>query len=443
MFTNEIELRRFQEKYAEAVSNNNFTKVSAELSPYIKVSIYEQSVVSAFLRDRPVSASDLIPEVGHNDTFYVMGQVEQPTKEAVAVNFRGQAATFTPGGRRFKIPLGRHMSKVSRKPQDELMAFNYDLFQELEEKDVFELHTLRDRKFLNACHASVVTSGKSKEYLLSGSATVVRPDKIHFTENSQLLEAGARTGYPSENVLKATKHLFAQQLWHDLNLWESEGAGGDLVSQISINGYPATMLMGIAYVTSVKNVLYVEKDPSAYITFTDLGVNAETVVIDGVTYTFKTSPAGVTGDREVALGATAAEAATALYTVLVRDQGEDDCLGNNWVFTNPSAGVVKVRKVYDADWKRYSPDPFVVSETCTNASWGTVGADLFDHIYTFPDAEYLGEIVRINGKEIESDIWKERGEKTTEVCRRSSEFSGGAIGNINGAALARLQRSEY
>jgi len=443
MFLNEVEKASVQRKFAEVLTNGDFPKIAAEISPYIKVRVYENSICTALLKERVVQPSELIPEPGYNDTFFVMGQLEVMTKEAVVVNFRGQAPTFVPGGRRFKIPIGRHMTKVSQKSKDELLAWDYDLFADLGDKDISELHTLRDQKFLNAADASVIDSGKWNEYALTGSLTVVRPDKLHFNENAQMLESGKRTDYPETDTLKATKHLMGSQLWRDLALWESEGAGGELVSQISINGYPATMIMGIAYITSIKNVLYVHQDPVVYMTFTDVGVNTETVVVDGITYTFKTSPAGVTGDREVALGATAATAATALYTTLVRDQGSDDCLGANWEFTNPSAGVVRMRKKYDANWKRFSPGAFVVSETCTNASFGTLGYDLWDHIYTFPDPEYIGEILKIAGQEIEVDMWTVRGEKTTEIARRSSEFSGGAIGNINGIALGRLQRYTY
>jgi len=443
MFLTDVERANVQKKFAEVLSSGDFAKIGTELSPYIKVRVYENSVCTAILKERTVQPSELIPEPGHNDTFFVMGQLEIMTKDAVAVNFRGQAPVFVPGGRRFKIPIGRHMTKVSQKPKDELLAWDYDLFADLGDKDIYELHTLRDMKFLNAADSSVLTSGKWNEYPLTGSLTVVRPDKLHFNENVQMLESGKRTEYPESDTLKATKHLMGSQLWRDLNLWESEGAGSELVANISINGYPATMIMGIAYIASVKNILYVHKDPVQYLTFTDVGVDAETVVIDGITYTFKTSPAGVTGDREVALGSTAAEAATALYTVLVRDQGSTGCLGVNWEFTNPSAGVVRIRKIYDDNWKRFSPEPFVATENCTNASFGTLGYDLWDHIYTFPDPEYVGEILKIAGQEIEVDMWTVRGEKTTEIARRSSEFSGGAIGNINGVALSRLQRYTY
>lgn len=443
MFTNEIEKRRFQEKHAEAIQTNNFSKLAADMSPYIKVRVYENSVCTGIMRSRTITAADLIPEPGHNDTFFVYGSLDQMTKDAIAVNFRGQGATFVPGGRRFKIPLGRHMSKVTKKPQDELLAWDYDLFSDLNEKDVFELHTLRDQKFLNACQAAVISSTKWTEYPLTGSNTVVRPDKLHFSENAQLLESGSRTGMPTQDTLKATKHLMGSQLWHDLNLWESEGAGGAHVSQVTINGYPATRIMGIDYLTSVKNVLYVQRDPVIQFTMTDVGINNETIVIDGITYTWKTSPGGVVGDREVGLGTDATTAATALYDKLVTDKGQTSALGNEFDFSNPSAGVVRIRKIYDANWSRFGVADFATSETATNGSFGTLGYDIWDHIYTYPEADYLGEIVQIQGMEIETDLWKERGEKLTEVCRRSTEFSGGAIGNIQAIAMSRLQRFKY
>lgn len=443
MFRNEIERQRFREKYAEAIQTNNYSKLAADMSPYIKVRVYENSVCTPIMRQRVVSLADLIPEPGHNDTFFVYGSLDQMTIDAISVNFRGQGATFVPGGRRFKIPLGRHMSKVTKKPQDELLAWDYDLFSDLNEKDIFELHSLRDLKFLNACQSAVITSTRWKEYALTGSLTVVRPDKIHFTENAQLLEAGSRTGMPSKDTLKATKHLMGSQLWQDLNLWESEGAGGALVSEITINGYPATQIMGIAYITSIKNHLYVEKDPVIQFTMTGAGVDSETITIDGIVYTWKSGPGNSPGDRQIAMGSDGPSAATALYDKLIIDQGQTGALGNEWAFTNPSAGIVRMRKMYDANWKRFTPGSFTTAEGAANGSFGTLGYDLWDHIYTYPDADYLGEIVQIQGMEIETDIWKERGEKLTEICRRSTEFSGGAIGNINAIAMARLQRFKF
>ncbi|MFA7709485.1 MAG: hypothetical protein WCY30_00095 [Candidatus Neomarinimicrobiota bacterium] len=439
----ESERAAIQGRFSELVNIGEYTKIGADISPYIKVRVYENSVCTALLKERVVQPSELIPEPGYNDTFYVMGSLEMMTKNSAPVNFRGQGEVFVPGGRRFKIPIGRHMTKVTTKSKDELMAFDYDLLADIGDKDIFELHTLRDKKFLQAANACALQTDKWNEYPLTGALTIVRPDKLHFNENAQMLESGKRTAFPQEDTLKATKHLMGMQLWRDLALWESEGAGGELVSSISINGYPASMIMGLTYVTSSKNVLYVHKDPVVYLTFTGIGVNDQIITIDGITYTFKDSAAGVTGDREINKGANATEAAANTYAVLVRDQESVNCLGANYEFTNPAEGIVRIRKIYDIDWYRFSPDPIVATENCTNASFGTVGYDYWDHIYTFPDPEYLGEMVKIAGQEIEVDIWSERGEKTTEVKRRSSEFSGGAIGNINGVALSRLQRYYY
>lgn len=437
MFTNDIEKRRFQEKYAKAIKTNNFSKVAASMSPYIKVRTYENSVCTAILKKRTVQSNDLIPEEGSNDTFYVFGQVEQPTREAVPVNFRGQSTTFIPNGRRFKIPLGRHMSKVTKKSQDELMAWDYDLFQDLNEKDIFELHTLRDKKFLNATGASVIQSQKFEEYPLTGNLTVVRPDRIHFTASAQLLESGTRTGLPDEDTLKATKHLMGSQIWHDLKLWESEGAGSEHVSEVTINGYPATKILGINYITSIKNRLYVEKDAVMYLTMSGVGTNGETLTIDGTVFTWETDASQ--GDDEIALGSDAATAATAVYDALSAVLDSDI-----YEVTNPSDGVVRLRKRYDDSWKRFGSE-LTIDESSSDITNGTLntGYDYWDHIWTFPDEDYVGEWVQIAGQEIETDIWKERGEKTTHIHRRSTEFSGGAIGNINGVALARLQRSKY
>ena len=283
---------RFNQTLHDSVTSGDMRKIAIEISPYIKVRTYENSFQEAILRTRQVQPSELIPEPGSNDTFYVLGQVEQPTKTAVAVNFRGQATEWYPAGRRFKIPIGKHLTKVSRKNEDELLAWDYDLFQALNDKDIWELHWLRDLKFLYACMASVVQSGKWKEFPLTGSLTVVRPDKIHFNESQNLLESGTRTGVPSKDTLKATKHLMSSTFYNDLALLESEGAGGDLVSDITINGYPATKILGTNYISSIKNFMFVQVDPVALITYTGISVAEDIIVVDGTTFTAKDSPSG-------------------------------------------------------------------------------------------------------------------------------------------------------
>lgn len=431
MYTSDAERAEFQAKFAEAVQAGDFSKIAVEITPYIKLRVMENSFAGAILRPRPVNPGDLIPEEGSNDTYFVYGQIDQPTQNAVAVNFRGQTPSWVPGGRRFKIPIGRHVTKTTRKSQDELMAFDYDLFQDLNEKDIFELHTLRDKKFLSACHAAVIRSGRVLEYGLSGTLSVVSPEKIHFTQAAQLIEAGTRTGKPTEDTLKATKHLMGSQVWHDLKLWDSEEAGSEHVSGVTINGYPATKILGINYLTSIKNSLFVVADPVAVFTFTGTGNDTGTATIDNVTATFATAP---TGD-EIALGASADEAAANLYTYFSAN------LGDNYVVSQPTSSTVRVRKKYDASWEDYNPD-MTAAENLTNATVAT-GEDLWDHIFTYPDEDFVGEIISITGQDIQTDMWNERDEKITEVLRRATEMSGGAIGNINGVALTRLQRAKF
>ena len=316
---------RFNQTLHDSVTSGDMKKIAVEISPYIKVRTYENSFQEAILRTRQVQPSELIPEPGSNDTFYVFGQVEQPTKTAVAVNFRGQSTEWYPAGRRFKIPIGKHLTKVSRKNEDELLAWDYDLFQDLNDKDIWELHWLRDLKFLYACMASVVQTGKWKEFPLTGSLTVVRPDKIHFNESQNLLESGTRTGIPSKDTLKATKHLMSSTFYNDLALLESEGAGGDLVSDITINGYPATKILGTSYISSIKNFMFVQVDPAAILTYTDLSVANDTVVVDGTTFTAKASPSG---DFEYDVKTDGPTQATETAAVL------DNTLGNEYVITN-------------------------------------------------------------------------------------------------------------
>jgi len=435
-FNTSQEKHLFREKLADAIATGTFGKLATEISPYIKLRVYENSVVSAILRVRSVTPQELIPEEGSNDTFFVYGQLDQTTPGSVSINFRGQSADAYRAGRRFKIPLGRHTTETTVKSKDEMLAWDYDLFADFNEKEIMSLYTLRDQKFLWAVQKSVITSGKWKEYALTGSATVVRADKLHFNDLGNILESGTRTGVPNVDTLLLTKYLMSRTVFKDLNLWESEGAGTNLVGEVTINGYVAQSILGVTYISSLKNNLYVEQDPVTLITFSGVSVADKTIVVDGVTFTAKAEPSGL---YQYDVKGTAAAQATEVATVLAAAG-----LGANYVITNPSEGVVRIRKVYDANWGRFGStfNNMTVTTNETNAT-ATSGYDIWDHIYGFPDPDYIGEIVQILGQEIETDIWKERDERQEVIKRRSSEWSGGAIGNYNAPAMVRLQRYKF
>ena len=123
---------------------------------------------------------------------------------------------------------------------------------------------------------------------------------------------------------RSLKHLMSSTFYNDLALLESEGAGGALVSDITINGYPATKILGTSYISSIKNFMFVQVDPVAIITFTGVAVQSDTITVDGKVFTAEATPVvGTDYDIE----GDAALQATEVAAVL------DLELGNEYVIT--------------------------------------------------------------------------------------------------------------
>jgi hypothetical protein len=315
----------FNEKLVQAINSGDFSKIAAAIAPYTRQRIYEMSFIESVLKVRDIEVRDLIPEVD-SDTSYVLGELEQNTDKAITMNFQGKPYTVTKSGRRFKIPIGYNSTPITQKSEQEMLSFTYDLFKDLEQKEIFALHRLRDVKFLQMAKEAVALSGKQKDFALAGDG-VVYPEKDHFVELANLLETGDRTGIPDENVLACTKYLCSRTILNDLARWSSIDVDV-LASELVVKGWASARILDKELIVSTKADLFVEKD------------------------------------------------------------------GN---------------KIYDVIW-------------------------------AFPDEEYIGEVIHINGMEIKPEIWRENG--THNIYRRSSEYFGAAIGNYNGAARIRLQRKE-
>ena len=203
----------FQAALGEALKSGQFDKIAEALKPYIRATVYEQSFIEKVLREKPVTQNELIPEVGKNDTVYVIGQLEHSTEKAVVMSFQSEPFTYTLGGQRYKIPLGMNSTKIFTKSQIEMMAYDYDLFEDVAEKEVFELHRLRDYKLISMLNAATSLSGKVVTFNAPDSNTVVHLEKDHLVAVTNMLETGDRQGIPDEKTLICKKYLMSQKLF--------------------------------------------------------------------------------------------------------------------------------------------------------------------------------------------------------------------------------------
>jgi hypothetical protein len=437
----DFEKEAFNEKVRTFLGDDQYEKVAEAIRPYIRLRLYEDSFADEFLAVRPVSESELIRDT-ETDSFYVLSDVEQPTEQATVANFRDRPYERYLYGQRYEIPLGKHQTSIVRKNKEELMAYDYDLLSDAADKDVYELGVQRDVKFLKVLNECVRLSGKEHiDVTDNNQEGAVQIQKDHVNRLSTVLESGGRTGMPDENQLKTTQMLLNEDTKKDFGLLDLDQLGDDLTGEVFTDGFTRQQVQGVEYVSSIKKRLLTEHERSALITFNGGNAAVETVTVEGESF-------------DIDNAADAADAAEQLATAIQTTTPSDNKPGIvESVDGSPLRHVTA--ELHDSDTVRIAVTPpnnldnrVFKSDSVTfdmsNFSGGTTatkGYDRYDVIWAFPDSEFIGEIIRLSGRDVESEVWKTRGEN--EVNRRSWEYFGLGVGNLAGIAKLRMQRERH
>jgi hypothetical protein len=423
----------FNQKVRPYIASNELDKVAAALEPYVKLRLYEDSFADRILAVRQVTEADLIPEI-ENDSFYVIGKVEQATEAAVVANFIDRPTERYISGKRYKIPLGKHKTPIARKQKDELMAYDYDILADAADKDVFELGILRDWKLIAAMNECIRFSGKQMDDVVGTSNSgAVQIDKIHINRLESVLNSGGRTGLPAKDELKATRLLFNDMTRRDFALLSQPTLGDELAGRVFTEGFTIDRIQGVQYISSIKHRLLTEHEYASLVTFSGATAAGHAVVVNGVSFDVEAGSAELAAQK-------LADGINASTDPAIRTTADGHALPV--VRAEVEGATVRVITVPVADAEDRL---FIGGKVAVDASGSAVasvvaeGFDRYDIVWAFPDEEFIGEIIRISGQDITTEMWKTNGEEMiNRVCR---EWFGLGIGNYNGVAKMRLQRS--
>lgn len=419
------------------IQNGELNKVAAEISPYVRVRLYEESFADRILAVRTVTDQELIPEI-ENDSFYVISKVEQPTANATVANFGSRPMERYIKGERYKIPLGRHASPIARKNVHELLAYDYDIMEDAQDKDLNRLGVLRDSKLLRILDECTRLSGRRMaDQVDLTSEGPFQVDKVVMNRLAATLQTGGRSSVASEDVLKATRFLLNDETRADFALLDQPTLGDRLAEDVFLNGFTSQRVQGIEYIASIKFNLLTEQDSVTLIEFNGaIGASAENVVVAGVTFTVpaNTPEAGIAANLAAQINASTADAIAPIVD------------GEPLVYVRAEVAGDKLRVISAAQWNQDtfrfdSAHADVDVAGLTVAPTVSKGHDLYDIVWCFPDPEFMGEIVRVAGQEVRPEIWRDPAEDT--VNRLIREWFGMGMGNENGAAKVRLQRSRF
>lgn len=422
----ELTKEAYRNKLRSFLDDKQFEKTGAAITPYVKRRLYEESFLDQVLAVRNVDKDDLIPETeSRDDSYYVIGNVEQNTEVAVKANFRDRPTEDYIYGERYKIPLGRLKTRQFRKNTEELLAYDYDILEDAQEKDVYELGNLRDWELLKTMNRCIDITGRKHEDIVDPAQEgPVQIDKIHFNRVGNVLNTGGRTAEPERNRLQVEKFLTSNQLVEDLSLLDSKTLGdprtGDIFEQGALQIF--STVLGQDIITSIKERFFVE---SEHVTL--VKIDGSNTAGDSFSYGESfTLPNG---------GSDAADTASKVASAI---NSSDVAANAETVGANDDIVRVVSEAQPDSEEQKFKGYDMGFQTGDLNATIQKKGWDRFDTLWAFPSPEYIGEVVRVNGEGVSTEMWRTQAEDT--VNRYSKEYFGLGIGNANGTAKVRIQR---
>jgi hypothetical protein len=429
----------FNEKVRTLVEEDSYDKVAAAIRPYIRVRTYEDSFADDILAVRQVTDNDLHRHTD-TDSFYVEADVEQPTATATVANFRDRPYERYIGGERFRIPLGKHQTDIARKNKMELKAYDYDILADAADKDANELKRKRDLKLVSLLNDVARINNKDVVDIKDDTVSDrVQIEKQHVNNIKGILEAGTRTGEPNRDKLEASKMLINHDTRDDFGLLDLNQLGDSLTGEVFTEGFTRQQVQGVEYMSSQKREFLTEHERAVLVQFGGGNSAVETVTVEGENFDIDNASGAAGAAEQLAQaiqGTTPADGKPGIV--------ETDSDGNELRHVTAELyadDTVRLEKAVPNGIEDELFKSEVLATDFSSFSGGvteTRGYDRWDIMWCFPDPEFIGELVRMQGQDVESEVWKTDGEN--EVNRRSWEHLGFGIGNVEAVVKQRIQR---
>jgi|PlaIllAssembly_1097288.scaffolds.fasta_scaffold04549_6 hypothetical protein len=273
MTTNNVDPRilndMFSAKLESAVTKE---KVAAFGGSYIRDRLREVSFARQILPPEMVTKADCQRSVNH-DTLVKIIDVE-PKSRAMAVTFRGQPRARFIRGERAEIPFFTISSEKFEKVEQELLAYEMPITKIIEDNSVKDIQEIEDREFLIHIEAAVQAIQQEAN---SGSVTTLNATALQGA--TPPVERSVRKGELARaadvdnaivlplqkpdlvNLLKllnsrrlrAERFLLTDTDFTDVLQWTVEDMGSRLQSETTTDGYKYSLLVGHAFVRTIKN----------------------------------------------------------------------------------------------------------------------------------------------------------------------------------------------
>lgn len=238
---------------------------------YIRDRLREVSFARKILPPEQLTRTDCQRSTNH-DTLVKIVDIE-PKSRAMAISFRGQPTTRFIRGERAETAFFTITSEIFQKTEQELLAYEMPITKIIEENSVKDLQEIEDREFLLHIEAAVQALQTEAN---GGIATALNNSNIQlgavveFSIRKGTLARGAgaaddATVRPIQrpdivelfkmldgNRLRAERILMTEVDFDDVLQWTVDDNGDRIQSETTVDGYKYNLLLGRAYIRTVK-----------------------------------------------------------------------------------------------------------------------------------------------------------------------------------------------
>ena len=245
-------------------------KVAEYGGSYVRDRLREVSYARKVVPPQQVTRADCQRSVNH-DTLVKIVDIE-PKSRAMSLTFRGQPTARFIRGERAEVAFFTISSEMFQKTEQELLAYEMPITKIIEENSVKDIQEIEDREFTihieAACQAlqQEANSGSVTSLnwttLNAGSVVEFSIRKGELARNAGKNDATVRPVQRPDlvalfkmldgNRLRAERLLMTETDWDDILQWTVEDFGDRLQSETTVDGYKYNLLLGRAYIRTIK-----------------------------------------------------------------------------------------------------------------------------------------------------------------------------------------------
>lgn len=227
----------YNNAFIERLKEDGQEKAAAALTDYIRMKIREESFCRPILNSQPITPLELdVTEKTRTPVKYVD---LEPDSTGYAVTFRGKAQEKWFKGVRYRVDFANYQSEEFKCTLGELATYRAPIKQIIHDNHLLDVAAQEDAIFISAVDDIVGVTGKSYDATNGFIATELTKACKQITNDK----------------LKVGTILINESSFQDILSWPATQVGDAQASEVHINGFTYSKILGYNFVRTTKTDL--------------------------------------------------------------------------------------------------------------------------------------------------------------------------------------------